>query len=248
VRVWDLSSGQCRATLEGHTGGVRSVALSADGGTAVAGSDDRTVRVWDLSSGQCRATLQGHTDRVMSVALSAVRVWDLSSGQCRATLEGHTALVMSVALSADGRTAVSGSWDNTVRVWDLSSGQCRATLEGHTHGVMSVALSADGRTAVSGSWDQTVRVWDLASGHCRAVHPRDSPEARRARESVGTPGGFTVQRGALFLEVRAAGAEEVIALFPGQFWAAACSPDGRHVVAGDSLGQVYILRLSCRDD
>jgi hypothetical protein len=114
--------------------------------------------------------------------------------------------------------------------------------------VLSVALSADGRTAVSGSNDKTVRVWDLSSGQCRAVHPGDSPEARRAWESVGTPGGFTVQCGDLFLEVRATGAEDIRARFPGQFTDAACSPDGRHVVAGDGSGQVYLLRLCSRDD
>jgi WD40 repeat protein len=152
-----------------------------------------------------------------------------------------------VALSADGGIAVSGSDDRTVRVWDLSSGQCRATLQGHTDWVISVALSADGGTAVSGSNDQTVRVSDLSSGQCRAVHPHDSPEARRAWESVGTRGGFTVQRGGLFLEVRATGAEDVRARFLGQFTAAACSPDGRHVVAGDGRGQVYLFRLCSRD-
>ena len=31
VRVWDLGSRQCLATLTGHTGGVESVAVSADG-------------------------------------------------------------------------------------------------------------------------------------------------------------------------------------------------------------------------
>ena len=43
-RVWDLESGNCTQTLEGHTGSVTSVAISDDGGTVVTGSADKTVR------------------------------------------------------------------------------------------------------------------------------------------------------------------------------------------------------------
>ncbi len=162
-------------TLEGHTDGVNSVALSGDGPPPSRGAGDKTVRVWDLSTGRCSAVLEGHTRWVTSVALSGdgrtavsgswdgtLRVWDLSTGRCSAVLEGHTHWVSSVALSGDGRTAVSGSNDQTVRVWDLSTGRCSAVLEGHTNWVNSVALSGDGRTALSGSEDKTVRVWDLS--------------------------------------------------------------------------------------
>jgi hypothetical protein len=92
---------------------------------------------------------------------------------CLMVLRGHAGRVWAVALSADGRTAVSGSDDNTVRSWDLSTGRCTAVLEGHAGWVNAVALSADGRTAVSGSYDKTVRSWDLTTGRCTVLegHP-----------------------------------------------------------------------------
>ena len=42
--VWDLASGECKSTLEGHTRDVNTVAISPDGKTIVSGSDDQTVR------------------------------------------------------------------------------------------------------------------------------------------------------------------------------------------------------------
>jgi WD40 repeat protein len=213
MRVWDLASGLCRASLAGHTNRVNSVAVSADGRTAVSGSNDNTVRVWDLDSGLCRASL-----------------------------EDHSGNVLSVALSADGRTAVSGSNDNTVRVWDLVSGLCRSTLEGPSEEISCVAVSEDGRTAVSLSWDKTVRVWDLATGLCRAGHPADSPEAQHAWMSIRCSWSLFAKCTPLFLEV-AAGSAEVFARFPGCFGSAQCSEDGQHVVAGGSRGQVYLFRL-----
>ena len=42
--VWDLASGECKSTLEGHTNGVISVAISPDGKSIVSDSRDETLR------------------------------------------------------------------------------------------------------------------------------------------------------------------------------------------------------------
>ena len=85
-----MAGGAAVRTLEGHTNGVYSVAVSPDGQHIVSGSWDNTVRVWRLADG------------------AAVR-----------TLEGHTSIVFSVAVSPDGQHIVSGLEDKTVRVWSL---------------------------------------------------------------------------------------------------------------------------------
>ncbi|WP_414734144.1 WD40 repeat domain-containing protein, partial [Crocosphaera watsonii] len=48
-------------------------------------------------------------------------------------------------MSADGKTVVSGSWDDTIKVWNLATGQLLRTLEGHSRRVFSVGISADGK-------------------------------------------------------------------------------------------------------
>jgi len=184
VRVWDLEGNQPSRILVGHKSSVRAVAISADGTRAISGSDDKTVMVWDLEGNQRPRVLEGHDGEVYSVALSAdgkraisgsggtldpdfdveintVRVWDLEGNQSPRVLEGHTNQVTAVALSADGKRAVSGSWDMTLRVWDLEGSQPPRILKGHTWFVNAIAISGDGHRAVSGSHDKTLRVWDL---------------------------------------------------------------------------------------
>ena len=100
IRIWDMASGHCLQTLEGHSDWVRAVAISHDGSRIVSGSDDGTIRIWDMASGHCLQTLEGHSD------------W-----------------VRAVAISHNGSRIVSGSLDGTVRIWDMASGHCLQRLE-----------------------------------------------------------------------------------------------------------------------
>jgi WD40 repeat protein len=171
--------------LQGHSGIVNGVAVSADGRRAVSASSDRTLKVWDLETGRALCKLEGHSDHVNGVAVSAdgrravsasddntLKVWDLELGRELRTLqvhpnffiEGHLGLLKRVAASADGRLAVSASLDNKLKVWDLETGSELRTLQGHSDRINAVAVSADGRRAVSASDDNTLKVWDLETG------------------------------------------------------------------------------------
>jgi eukaryotic-like serine/threonine-protein kinase len=99
--------------LKGHTGGVKSVAFSADGKRIVSGSWDNTVKVWDADKGTATLTLKG------------------------------PAIITSVAFSADGKRIVSASYDGTVKVWDADTGTETLTSEEHPraavlHGAQSL--------------------------------------------------------------------------------------------------------------
>jgi WD40 repeat protein len=58
VRLWETPSGQLLTTLNGHTGGVRGVALTGDGLLVASGGEDGTVRLWEVGSGACLHTLR----------------------------------------------------------------------------------------------------------------------------------------------------------------------------------------------
>ncbi len=173
LKLWDVSTGQCVRTFEGHSDFVLSVCLSADGRYALSGSQDKTLKLWEVSTGQCLRTFVGHSSSVTSVCLSTddkyalsgsqdktLKLWEVSTGQCLRTFEGHSSSVTSVCLSADGKYALSGSDDETLKLWEVSTGQCLRTFEGHRDRVMSVSMSADGRYAISGSQDG-LKLWSL---------------------------------------------------------------------------------------
>ena len=52
IKLWDLEQGRELLTLTGHSGSIKSVAITPDCRRAVSGAYDKTVRVWDLELGK----------------------------------------------------------------------------------------------------------------------------------------------------------------------------------------------------
>lgn len=267
IKTWDLETGRCRATLEGHKNEVRSVAITPNGARILSGSWDQTIGVWDAATGKNLTSLKGHTHFVKSVfpltdirrAITAstdetLKLWDLDSGKCLKTFEGHGNVVTSVSVSADGRRAVSGSYDKTVKLWDLETGQCLATLEGHSADVNSLQITADGRLAVSGSEDKTVKLWDLESRTCRGTfegHKNKihsvalSPDGKLAAST-----GFRDETIRIW-DLTSGACLQVITDKDSGFdpISVAFSPDGARLVVGNSVTDdndysLYIYRLT----
>ena len=90
--------------------------------------------------------------------------WRWLYDQSSRTFAGHKGDVMSVAFSPDGRSALSGSSDDTLKLWDVATGKEIRSFAKHVNPVISVAFSPDGRSALSGSSDNTVKLWDVATG------------------------------------------------------------------------------------
>src|SRR6266852_5992098 len=49
-KLWDVESGEVKATLSGHTDCVCAVAFSRDGKTLATGSFDQTAKLWDVET------------------------------------------------------------------------------------------------------------------------------------------------------------------------------------------------------
>ncbi|CAL5367966.1 unnamed protein product [Camellia sinensis] len=57
VRVWDLATKRCIATLDKHFSAVTSMAVSEDGWSLLSAGRDKVVNVWDLRDYGCKITV-----------------------------------------------------------------------------------------------------------------------------------------------------------------------------------------------
>ncbi len=197
LRVWNCKTGECAATLFGHTGEVISASLHTNGRILVSASHDRTLRVWDLDTALARSPRQGHfaevhaldfhpeSDLLMTASIDGtLKAWNFETGRFLRVFNGHTDGVWDVAITPNGQYAVSvaggdpyyiNTNDKTVKVWNIKTAGCLHSLEGHTAKVVSVSVFPDCRHALSGSFDTTLRVWDIDAGKCISVLKCDSP-------------------------------------------------------------------------
>jgi cytochrome c len=94
---------------------------------------------------------------IVRVAL-ALALFPAALAPARAQLRGHGGPVRALAVTADGRTAVSGSFDETAIRWSLMRDAAEQVMRFHDGSVNAVAILRDGRIATAGQ-DGRVALW-----------------------------------------------------------------------------------------
>jgi hypothetical protein len=170
VRLYDVQSGQCLNTLNGHSRPVLAVDLTPDGRFAVSVCRDETVLFWELTRGPYEGP-------------AAVRRLHASPDpQSPAGTESPRSAHVVVQLSNDGRRTLYTDPHGVFRVWDMRTGQMTILDEAATTDGL-VTVSANGRWALSvrslrlgHDREDAVRLWDLSSsGYARELRPGHKP-------------------------------------------------------------------------
>lgn len=130
ANVFDISTGEVRHTLSGHTDSVHNVAISPDGTRIATASADHTARLWDTRTGRLIKELKGHTYHVIHVAFSP-----------------------------DGTRLVTGSNDQTIRVWDGQTGELVASPSRQRGWLQDVTFSADGSFIATVDTSGDLNLW-----------------------------------------------------------------------------------------
>jgi len=156
----------------------------------------------------------------------------LLGAPAEAQMRGHGGPVRAVAVSPDGRTAISGGFDQTAILWDIDAGVARKVLRFHDGAVNAVAALPDGRFATA-SEDGRVALWTSAGGEpVRVISAHKGPIAGLAVSPDGASLATASWDGTARAFPLAGGAERVFEGHKGPVNAVAFLPDGRLVTGG----------------
>lgn len=173
--LWDVESGQGKATYTDHNGDVMSISPSPGSASIfVSGACDAFAKVWDVKEPASVRTFQGHESDINAVSFfpdgnafstgsddASCRLFDL---RCSHELQQYThdkilCGITSVAHSISGRFLFAGYDDFNCYVWDTLSGKQVACLAGHDNRVSCLGVCSDGQALCTGSWDSFLKLW-----------------------------------------------------------------------------------------
>jgi WD40 repeat protein len=185
--VYDTFTGEMRASMQGHTDRVYTVAFSPDGGLLASVGNDGAAYLWDPATGEAVLRVEPGGGKLWTAAFSpsgealatagddgVIRLWSVPDGALLHSFAGHADRVAAVAFSPAGDPGsgrpggsagmlASASDDGTVRLWGTGPAPgLRLTLIGTPDGW--AAFAPDGRYKVDGS--MTGQFWHVI-GSCR---------------------------------------------------------------------------------
>ena len=160
-----------------------------------------------------------------------------------AAVAGHGGPIKAIAVSADGKTALTGSFDYTLILWDLNTMTPLRRLVGHDAAVDAVAF-LPGDRAVSGSDDGSLILWNLADG--QSVARWHAHKAKVAAVAVAPDGKHVASGGwdrKVVLWNVVTGTPRVFEGDKANVNAVAFSPDGALLASGDYDGKIMLWRM-----
>ena len=170
---------------------------------------------------------RGEGVRALGLALAL-----LAALPAHAQLRGHGGPVRAVAVAPDGRTAISGSFDQSAILWALEGGAALNVLRFHDGAVNAAAALPDGRFATGGE-DGRIALWKAGETvPLRVIEAHQASIVALAASADGRHLGSASWDGTARVVPVEGGAARVLNGHQGNVNGIAFAPGGRIVTAG----------------
>jgi cytochrome c len=161
-----------------------------------------------------------------------------------AQLRGHGGPVRALAISADGKEALSGSFDTAAIRWSLARNAAEQVMRFHEGAVNAVAILPDGKLVTAGA-DAKIAIW--TPGNPKPIRIFEGHQAPIVSIAV-SPDGKTIASASWDRTIRlwpvGGGASRVLQGHTQNVNGVAFTPDGRFLVSASYDATVRIWPLA----
>ena len=190
LKIWDIQTGKCLKSLEGHTGFPKTIAITPDGQTIItsiirdAYDGDEMHEIYTADDGEEYINTYVEYDDEYEESFE-ILLWSLKNGNYLGGLYSHISSVNTLDISPNGKTLVSGSahdkayendtninygaMDYEIILWDIQNKKeirTFCTQDSHNDSINILKYTPDGKIIVSGSDDYTIKLWNVETGEC----------------------------------------------------------------------------------
>ncbi|XP_075092098.1 uncharacterized protein LOC107812411 [Nicotiana tabacum] len=184
IRVWDITSGSSKGTLEGPGGGIEWVRWHPRA-HVLAGSEDSSVWMWNADNMAFMNMFLGHRGSVTCGGFTpdgklictgsddaTLRIWDPRSAQSIHVVSGHPYHMEGLTcltINVDSTLVLTGSKDGSAHIVNITTGRVVTSLSAHTDSIECVGFSASAPWAATGGMDNKLIIWDLQRSSPRSI-------------------------------------------------------------------------------
>jgi WD40 repeat protein len=212
VVVFDVRTGQRKATIADEQDIVLSADISADHRFVAIGTPAKTVKIFSAQNGQLLHTIKKHTDWVTTVRFSpdgkmlatgdrngGIHVWESENAGIVYTLVEHKVRITGLSWRSDAQLLASAAEDGKFVLWDMKDGWPTRTSSPHAvkqeptrytrqTGILDIAFARDGRFLTAGR-DRTLRWWQTDGNAIGEIRKLD---ALPTQAKFGADGKFVI--------------------------------------------------------
>lgn len=157
--ILEVATGECLASLNGHTKKILAIAVSPDSMRVLTVSLDNTARVWDRKTGQIIAVLlQPEIGRGLEDMMPLLGPVQLGVGD----IELEKPHINTAIFCSDGKSILTGSSNGVIARWNAATGDILDVFEDFSFApTLALAASPDGNLAGAGFFDGSALLWDM---------------------------------------------------------------------------------------
>eukprot|EP00250_Pteridium_aquilinum_P010080 c19140_g1_i1 orf=398-2182(-) len=187
IKLWNVSSGECKHTFDKPKGDFTACAWFPDGKRFISGGGDKCIYIWDVDGIELDAWKGVQVPRINDLAVMAdgnhmicicekdIKIFNLETKQERMINEDQS--ITSLSVSKDGRFLLVNLVSQEIHLWDMDNNKLLFKYSGHrqTRYVIRSCFGGFNQAfVVSGSEDSQVYIWHRGNGEILEVLPGHS--------------------------------------------------------------------------